>query len=329
MKPKISVVVPAYNNAPWLPRCLDSILAQTYSNLEILVVDDGSSDDTLIVSQEYAALDNRIRSIHKQNGGVTSARLRGVSEATGEWVGFVDADDYIEPQMYERLLTNALTYEADISHCGQRMIYSDGYEVLYYGSGVLRQQDRKTALRDLLEEKLVEPGLCNKLFRRELFSGIEARMPYHIRNNEDMLMNFLLFDKVEKAVFEDICPYHYLIREGSASRRKMNEHTIYDPIRVRQIILESCEEDLKKDAICALVSTSLFVYAQLCRGMEREYANERKKIRGIIRGQLKYTWLLEPKYIVMVWMVSCFPWLFHIVYGVYFYIKNRKRYLAN
>ena len=128
MEPKISVIVPAYNNAPWLPNTLDSILAQTYKNLEVIVVDDGSSDDTPAVLRCYEEKDSRIRIIRKTNGGVTSARLLGVAESTGDWIGFVDGDDYIEPQMYARLMENAVTYRADISHCGQRGLQqlSDG-----------------------------------------------------------------------------------------------------------------------------------------------------------------------------------------------------------
>ena len=98
----ISVIIPAYNVAPWLPRCLDSILAQTYPKLEIIVVDDGSADNTRQVMEDYAARDARIRPIFKENGGVTSARLAGVAAATGEWVGFADGDDAIDPDILTR-----------------------------------------------------------------------------------------------------------------------------------------------------------------------------------------------------------------------------------
>ena len=94
----------------WLPRCLDSVLAQTYSKLEIIVVDDGSADNTRQVMEDYAARDGRIRPIFKENGGVTSARLAGVAAATGEWVGFADGDDAIDPDMYRHLLENAHAY---------------------------------------------------------------------------------------------------------------------------------------------------------------------------------------------------------------------------
>ena len=93
----ISVIVPAYNIAPWISRSLDSLLAQTHRDLEILVVDDGSSDNIRAILEEYTAKHTNIRAVYKENGGVTSARLRGVEEATGDWIAFMDGDDYVEP----------------------------------------------------------------------------------------------------------------------------------------------------------------------------------------------------------------------------------------
>jgi len=122
----ISVIVPAYNIADWISRSLDSLLAQTHRNLEIIVVDDGSSDNIREILAQYCEKYPNIRAIHKENGGVTSARLRGVAEATGDWIGFMDGDDYVEPQMYARLLENALSADALFSHCGHRILFSDG-----------------------------------------------------------------------------------------------------------------------------------------------------------------------------------------------------------
>ena len=123
---KISVIVPIYNLAPWLGRCVESILAQTCENLEVILVDDGSGDDSLAIARSFAERDSRVKVIHQENAGVTTARLRGVAEATGDWIGFVDGDDELEPQMYARLLENAHSYGADISHCGYQRLSPDG-----------------------------------------------------------------------------------------------------------------------------------------------------------------------------------------------------------
>ena len=324
MEEKLTVIVPTYNNAPWLPRCLDSILAQTYGNLEIIVVNDGSTDNTYELLEAYAEKDARVRVIHKENGGVTSARLRGVEESVGEWIGFVDGDDFIEPQMYARLLENAQCHHADISHCGHQMVYSDGTVRYYYNSGVLIQQDRLRGLRDLLEEKLVEPGLCNKVYRKALFRDLTRKMPVEIRNNEDLLMNYYLFGSTERAVFEDICPYHYMIRTGSASQQRLNPHRIYDPIRVKEIILENCEPELADDARRAMVATCLFAYAQLCRDMGKQYQQDRVQVRAVIRAQKPYRKLLSLPKALLVWIISDTPWIFHIVYGFYYHLLKKK-----
>lgn len=315
-KELISVVVPAYNCAPWLGACLDSLLAQTYDNLEIVVVDDGSMDDTWQILTGYAARDSRIRPVHKENGGVTSARLRGIREAKGQWIGFVDGDDVLEPQMYGHLLGNAQEHGGQISHCGFQVNYPDGGIEYQHGTGILNVQDRQTALRDLLEEKIVEPSLCSKLFKRELFEGLEEKMDPSIKNNEDMLMNYYLFEQAEKAVFEDVCPYHYLIHPGSASRRKLNDHLIYDPIRVRQIILEHCTPDLKDDARRALARMCLVSYRQLVLEDPEEYRQDIQNVRTLIRQQLPFAGLLPKRNGMLVRLISHAPWVFDGLYRI-------------
>lgn len=240
----ISVIIPAYNIAPWIRRCLDSVLAQTHQNLEVIAVNDGSTDDTAAILDNYAAKDCRMKVIHKENGGVTSARLRGVAEATGQWIGFVDGDDYVEPDMYERLLKNALEADADISHCGYRMILPSGRVDHYYNTGNKVEQNCLQGLQDLLEGRFVEPGLWNKLYKKELFAQLEEKMDSRIRINEDLLMNYYLFAKADKAIFEDFCPYHYMVRNGSAASAPINEHKLMDPIRVTYQIMEQAPREL-------------------------------------------------------------------------------------
>lgn len=312
---KISVIVPTYNNAPWLPDCLDSLLAQTYENMEIIVVDDGSTDHTGEILREYSEKNEKIKTIHQENAGVTAARLRGVEQADGNWIGFVDGDDTVEPTMFARLLENALAYDGDISHCGYYLAFPDGRREDHQGTGRLRVQEPLTALKDLLEERSVEPGLVTKLFRRELFAGLDDWMDRSIRNNEDMLMNFYLFSQARRGVFEDICPYRYQARDGSASRQKLNEHKIYDPIRVRQKILESCQPDLKDDARIALLRSCLYVYAQLT--MERGFAFHRRKVGRIISQRRGDYHLLSRRNRALCRMIRLCPPAFWLAFRAY------------
>ena len=321
---RISVVVPAYNAGPWLPRSLDSLLAQTYPNLEIIAVNDGSTDDTRQVLEEYAGKYPQIKAIHKENGGVTSARLRGIREANGEWIGFMDGDDVIEPWMYQRLLDNAHAHQAAISHCGHQVLFPDGRVAYVHNSGQLRLQEGLTGARDLLDGGLVESSLCTKLFRRELFSGLEEWVDPSITINEDYLMNYYLFSRAEKAVFEDVCPYCYILRQGSASYRVLHEHSIFDPITVRQTILERCVPEIREDARRALLRNLLFAYAQLSVNRERQYDSYRARVRQLLREQKSYFPLLSRRNQILANMICTAPWSFRIAYWLYVKLFQRE-----
>lgn len=317
----ISVIVPVYNVADDLPRCLDSILAQKYPRIEMIAVDDGSSDHSGKVLDEYAQRHANIRVIHQENGGVTSARLRGIAEASGEWVGFVDGDDEIEPDMYERLLRNALEYEAEISHCGYQMHFADGRVNYFHNTGVLEIQDKTTALRELLSGERVEPGLWNKLFHKSLFEGLA--MPADIKINEDLLMNYYLFASADQTVYDDWCPYHYIVRNTSASRAKLNAHKIYDPIRVKEIIQKTASGDLQKDAQQAYINTCINTYHVLmCAGAA--YGPDLRKVRALIKQEESSFPLLGKKRAVMARLIVGAPAVYRPIYSFYcrFFQKN-------
>ena len=321
----ISVIVPAYNIAPWISRSLDSLLAQTHWDLEIIVVDDGSSDNIRDVLASYCEKYSNIRSIHKENGGVTSARLRGVAEATGDWIGFMDGDDYVEPQMYARLLENALEKDAQISHCGHQILFSDGRVEYVHKSEKVRTQDRRTALWELLDNRDVSLSLCTKLYRRELFQGIEAWTDTTIKYNEDLLMNYYLFNRAEKAVFEGVCPYHYILRQDSASCKGISENYIFDPIRVRQILLERCTPEMQDDVRQALIRNLLFNYAQLDTHADRnQYHDFRARVRAMLQEQQPYFGLLSVRNKALAMMICKAPWTFRIAYGAYVALFQRE-----
>lgn len=319
----ISIIVPVYNIAEDLPRCLDSILAQNYPSIEIITVDDGSSDHSGTVLDEYAQIHANIRVIHKENGGVTSARLRGVAEASGEWIGFVDGDDEIEPDMYERLLRNAREYDVEISHCGYQMHFPDGRVNYFHNTGVLEKQDRITALRELLSGERVEPGLWNKLFRRSLFEGLS--MPLDIKNNEDLLMNYYLFSNAAQTVFDDWCPYHYIVRSTSASRVPLNDHKIYDPIRVRERILQDCPEALRADARKALLRSCVYTYCAL-HTAGRNCSRERTQVRKIALEYMDCAGALPRSTRLLAEMMARTPRLLGVLYPVYARFLQKKKY---
>lgn len=304
----ISIVIPAYNLEKELSRTLDSVLAQTYSNIEVIVVNDGSKDGTGAVIDIYSAKDSRVKAIHKENGGVTSARLRGVAEATGDWIGFVDGDDYIEPDMYARLMKNALEHGADISHCGYRMVFPNGRVDWYYNTGRYAEQTTENGLRDLVSGEFVEPGVVNKLYRKDLFGSLEQQMDTSIKNNEDALMNYWLFKAAKKAVYEDFCPYHYLLRPNSAANTALNIYQLTDPIKVSRAIWQ----DWPCAVTLARLTRQLIALATMADGKHGDLIRPhrkvaRKELRGLLKQALRENIGIKMKIMVMwasVWPAS-------------------------
>ena len=275
------------------------------------MVDDGSSDDTPRILSEYG---DRIRAVYQENRGVTAARLEGVRQAQGQWIGFMDSDDEVEPGMYERLIRSAQAWDTDIAHCGFQILHPDGTRECPHNTGLVRTQDRLTALRDLLEEAQIEPALCTKLYRRALFAGLSERMDPTVKNNEDMLMNFWLFSRADRAVYEDISPYHYILRENSASRRAPDDHILFDPIRVRQIMLDSCGPELRDDARRALIRLMLVSFRQVCLEDRKKYEKEARKLRDMIRSQREFLPSLSAKNAWQVRLASAAPGLFRLLW---------------
>ena len=321
---KISVIVPVYNLEALLPKTLDSILAQTHRDLEVIVVDDGSGDGTAEVAGRYAARDNRVRVIRQENGGVTSARLRGVREATGAWIGFVDGDDTIEPEMYERLLSNALRYRADISHCGYEMVLPSGNTRYYYNTGKIAVQDTDVGLKDLLEGCFVEPTLSNKLYARHIWDAALEAVTFDpsIKNMEDLLMNFYLFREAKRSVYEDFCPYHYIVRASSAANAPVNIHQLEDPLKVKKILFKETEGSPVHHALAAdqlvrqLVSFSMMDIRRSPAVMGPVRVQARAELRRMLGGILRsgdYSW----KFKIMGAWTAVFPGSYALVHRLY------------
>lgn len=214
----ISVIVPVYNIMDCLERCVKSICAQTWENLEILLVDDGSTDGTGALCDQLAKKDGRIRVFHKENGGSSSARNLGIREAKGEWLGFVDSDDWIEPQMYERLLGAALFSGTSIAQASRDEIDEEGTRRPDVCAPPKEELTRSA--EEFLRTLLLHEGdcsFCTKLVKRELFAG---RAFPEGKLNEDF---YLLVELLGTGAAVRIVPeqlYHVFYRMGSNTRRK-------------------------------------------------------------------------------------------------------------
>lgn len=215
MNDLISIIIPAYNAEQFLETTLKSVLSQTYQNIEIILVNDGSEDQTGEIADAWAIKDKRIIVLHQENQGVSAARNKGLEIAKGNLIGFVDADDEIEEDMYEFLYHNLQKYNADISHCGFELVKKDK-TVQFHNTGIILIQDKFEAIKELLSGKRVEPGIWNKLFKKSVLANILFAID--IKINEDLLFNIESFKNANKIVFEDVVKYKYKYNPESASR---------------------------------------------------------------------------------------------------------------
>lgn len=219
MSSLLSVIIPVYNVETFVAQCVESVIAQTYDNLEIILVDDGSTDRSGVICDEFAARDRRIRVIHKVNGGLSDARNAGIEVAAGQYLGFVDSDDWIEPNMYELLYNACAGNEADLSVCGLFRDYKDRAISCPNKKAVLSSSE---AMRALIEGEDLHDHAWSKLYRRSLFDGVR----YPVRQlYEDVRTTYKLVSKANKVVMIPECLYHYRQRKGSIVRKNNNINT--------------------------------------------------------------------------------------------------------
>ena len=234
-RPKISVIVPVYNVEKYLDNCIKSIVRQTYDNLEILLVDDGSKDNSGSLCDEWAIRDNRIKVIHKQNGGASSARNAGLDAATGEYIGFVDADDYIDIDMYEIMYAEICEHNADAASCGMVRESKNGYKE-EWGSAdsPVECVDTLSWLKAVGEANGILPvHTGNKLYSAEILKNV--RFNTNFKYAEDTLFNFEAARNMRKIVIHNVARYHYTNNETSASNKAFSEAR-FDEHRVMDII---------------------------------------------------------------------------------------------
>ncbi|MEA5015964.1 MAG: glycosyltransferase family A protein [Candidatus Limiplasma sp.] len=213
----ITIIVPVYNQRDYLPQCVDSLLAQTYANLEIILVDDGSTDGTDDMCDECARKDGRIVVHHQPNSGVCAARNWGLDHAHGQYVGFVDSDDWIEPNMYEWLHQQITLHGTDIVACGIEEQRTNGTVARPCKLTEHMLMDAKTAFRCMIKGCYFNGWLCNKLYRSTILGGDPpTRMPEDVMNAEDQLFNSELFARGATLFYEPLPLYHYRIHAQSA-----------------------------------------------------------------------------------------------------------------
>lgn len=221
MNDLISIIVPVYNVEKYIDKCIDSLIKQTYKNIEIIIIDDGSTDNSSEIVANYK--DKRIKVIHKKNGGLSSARNCGIKESHGKYIGFIDSDDYISYDMFEILYKNIIETKSDISMCDFVTTTSDA---IFTTTNNYRIITKTESINELLLNKITS-HTWNKLYKKDLFKSINFPLN---RIYEDIATTYKLFDKAKKIVITDSKLYAYIQRTnsicGSINTKKLNDFVL-------------------------------------------------------------------------------------------------------
>ncbi|MCM1235869.1 MAG: glycosyltransferase [Ruminococcus flavefaciens] len=219
----ISVIIPCFNVEKYIDRCMESVLNQTYRNLEIILVDDGSTDSTGEICERYSQTDTRVKVVHKKNGGLSSARNKGLEVALGTYIGFVDSDDWIEPDFYSYLYDLITRYQSDIAQCAYFL--TDGNEL----RPVIVEEIKKVSRDELMDFFFRAKGevsnysVWNRLYKHEVVKGITFPNGYV---NEDVYYSYFIFLKTHSAVISNQPKYNYYINENGITRGALRKQDL-------------------------------------------------------------------------------------------------------
>lgn len=291
--PLVSVIVPCYNVEQYLPKCIDSLLSQTYSNLEIWLVDDGSPDRCGKICDEYAVKDNRIKVIHKENGGLADARNAAIDRATGEWIVCVDSDDFVAKNYIETLYG---LVERNRCKVGVAWLHAfkEGIEPSFkqpaYQEIVF---DNLKGIEKMFYQELFDTAAWCKIYHRSLFEeGI--RYPYGLIY-EDLPTTYRLFLKADKVAFCNKIIYFYLLRKNSIEGQPFNAWKLDSALNIIESIEAHSDElkNIKKAVRCRLLSFCLHILLE----MPDNYGDKRKEILidYVRRNRIKVLWDMRAR----------------------------------
>lgn len=280
---KVSVIIPVYNCRAWIGRCLGSVLEQTYQNLEALAIDDGSDDGSAEIIESFAKKDSRVRYFFQANQGVAAARNRGLSEALGSVVTFVDADDYIEKHTYEKMLAVMREQKADIVECSYRLVNPSG-RILQNDS--LEEEviiGKRQCARHYLRQRNVTNYVCNKIYRKELFQDL--RFPA-LKYSEDYYINNMVHARAEKKVILPDIFYNYVRYGGQATDESHVSLSNFDGVKSGRLAAEYFRRDRELRTYAAVYACE---YAVRTAGLYlRCYPDRWEEVKEHIKADFMY-----------------------------------------
>jgi len=285
-KSLVSIIIPVYNVEKYLKRCLDSVLAQTYTNIEVIAINDGSTDASGVILDEYAQKDERVKVIHKSNGGVSSARNCGLDAVSGDYVAMFDADDYVNVRFVEILLKTATEKNADVVCCGYAHTCDDNGAVVDTTKSIeFVEMDKVQMISSLFKNNPFTGSFWNKLIKREILNG--EKFNEKIKHYEDYELLYKILKKSEKLVYFDLPLYYYFMREGSASHSKFgsSQTCITDVIDYMYFDVKQNFNKIEKVAFNERIRTYLMI-ANAVKSSNYKNKLYRKKLKSVVRKGL-------------------------------------------
>lgn len=279
MNPLISVIVPIYNVEKYLARCIDSIVNQTYKNLEIILVDDGSPDRCPQMCDDYDEKDSRIKVVHKKNGGLSDARNAGIAVAKGEYISFIDSDDYVSDDFFECLLDVMNKENSDIAECSVVKLYEDNRFDEFSDDLSVKTYDTQDAMSALIAENPFHQHVWNKLYKTELVKDI----PYAVgKLNEDEFWTYQVFGRADKVSKLNKTMYYYFQRNSSIMGVGYNIRRLdaLEGKANRQKYIENNFPELSTQAKIDLYGSCMFAYQSVLKFMS---GADKKKALSIIK----------------------------------------------
>lgn len=299
----ISIIVPVYKVEKYLDRCVESIVNQTYQNLEIILVDDGSPDKCPVMCDAWVKKDSRIKVIHKENGGLSDARNAGMERATGDYLGFVDSDDWIAPEMYEKMMYAIQKDGSDIVACDVEMVWENGTSSRMLTPHINCVLDKYEAQKALIEESKLKQPVWYKLYRKEIVVGIPfEKEKYH----EDVFWSYLAIGKAEKISIIEYLGYFYWQRSESIMGEKYSLKRL-DAMEAycnRYKYMKYNFPSLEKKALCTIWENCIYHGQMALTYLNKEDQEKVFEQLDIIQQKypIKYSDYSEMKLSHRVWM---------------------------
>lgn len=320
MNKKISIIVPVYNGEKYIERCVDSLIRQTYKNIEIIIVNDGSTDDTLKILNKYAKEDNRIVVITKENSGVTETRNIGIQKSSGDYLCFCDADDWYEPDMCETLIEAIKKYNVKVAVCGYIRV-EENLKTLIKGTKTEHVLTKKEAIKNIISGGLFTGSLWTKIYEKTLFCNLQIERS--IKYNEDILINYLVFKKVNHVAFIDKCKYNYYIHADSSTGGADSVRANRDCLFVSEFMLNELQGSELEFYIHQRY-TNVLINLYRAYTVDKRFAKERKETKEKLFQCLKTFPKLQNNLRLNIYMIKYIPFLYPLIYKIYDKIRTKN-----